>query len=221
MEPREDRDAAISRWRSECRCSPLLSPESPTTSTTSQTLSARERPSMKYKARGVAPTGCTILSSINSGTYSAWNYLDKNHRLDKSPIFPATDLAERFHIRGDTTNSDINACTGDDTKYWAWFNESNVTVDLDLNDPACRKTDGALRRIEPFRDEPRQGPRQPCPASPASLHWRQPGSAGTTFRCWRRRSRSPRHRSPRRRGEFPTFFHWVELGAPRWPAARR
>jgi hypothetical protein len=32
----------------------------------------------------------------------------------------------------------------------------------------------ALSRIEPFRDEPRQGPRRPRPASPASLHRIEP-----------------------------------------------
>ena len=66
--------------------------------TVSDWSEARERPSMKYKARGVAPTGCTILSSINSGTYSAWSYVDADFEIDPSPVLPTTDLGLLAHM---------------------------------------------------------------------------------------------------------------------------
>ena len=82
-------------------------------------------------------TQCTVYTSITSGTNNRWTYTDVDKNLDKQDYSPPA-LVKEFHVRGDTSNSDIDACTSDDTKFWAWFNESSVTLDVD---PSCQSED--------------------------------------------------------------------------------
>lgn len=80
----------------------------------------------EYITLYTAPAGRTI-TSINSDTYTGFNYTDTSHGLYYAN-FGATQAAWHFIMNGDTNGNDIGNCTTDDAFLTVNFNPVRITL---------------------------------------------------------------------------------------------